>query len=32
MVIFFEILLVAAALLITWFALYTIYRVVSDGS
>jgi hypothetical protein len=31
-VIFFEILLVAAALLITWFALYTIYRVVSDGS
>jgi len=31
-VIFFEILLVVAAVLITWFALYTIYRVVTDGS
>jgi len=31
-VIFFEALLVIAAALITWFALYTIYRLVSDGS
>lgn len=31
-VIFFEILLVAAAVLITWFALYTIYRLVTDGA
>jgi len=31
-VIFFEALLVLAALLITWFALYTIYRLVTDES
>lgn len=30
MVLFFEIMLVAAALLITWFALYTLYRLVTD--
>lgn len=30
MVIFFELLLVLAALLITWFTLYTIYRLVTD--
>lgn len=32
MVIFFEVLLVLAALLITWFTLYTIYRLVTDES
>lgn len=31
-VIFFELLLVLAALLITWFTLYTIYRLVTDES
>jgi len=31
-VIFFEVLLVLAALLITWFTLYTIYRLVTDES
>lgn len=30
MVLFFEILLVAATVLITWFALYTLYRLVTD--
>ena len=30
MVLFFEILLVAATGLITWFALYTLYRLVTD--
>jgi hypothetical protein len=29
-VIFFEVLLVLAAVLITWFTLYTIYRLVAD--
>lgn len=32
MVIFFEVLLVLAALLIMWFTLYTIYRLVTDES
>ncbi|ABG96638.1 hypothetical protein CJ179_26105 [Rhodococcus sp. ACS1] len=32
MVIFFEVLLVLAAVLITWFSLYTIYRLVTDES
>ncbi|ALG83744.1 membrane protein [Gordonia phthalatica] len=32
MVIFFEILLAAASLLIIWFALYTVYRLVNDES
>lgn len=31
-VIFFEILLVLAAVLITWFALYVLYRLVTDES
>ncbi len=31
-VIFFEILLGLASLLIVWFALYTIYRLVTDES
>jgi hypothetical protein len=31
-VIFFEVLLVLAAVLITWFSLYTIYRLVTDES
>jgi hypothetical protein len=31
-VIFFEVLLVLAAILITWFSLYVVYRVVTDGS
>lgn len=30
MVLFFEIMLVAATLLITWFALYTLYRTITD--
>ena len=30
MVLFFEILLVAATGLITWFALYTLYRLITD--
>jgi hypothetical protein len=29
-VLFFEILLVAAAVVITWFALYALYRLVTD--
>ncbi len=31
-VLFFEILLVAAVVVITWFALYTLYRLVTDES
>ncbi|GAC48059.1 hypothetical protein GOACH_04_04570 [Gordonia aichiensis NBRC 108223] len=31
-VIFFEILLVLAAVAITWFALYVLYRLVTDES
>jgi hypothetical protein len=31
-VLFFEILLVAAVLVITWFALYAVYRLVTDES
>jgi len=31
-VIFFEILLVLAAVLITWFAVYVLYRLVNDES
>ncbi len=30
MVLFFEFLLVAATGLITWFALYTLYRLITD--
>ena len=29
-VLFFEILLVAAVVVITWFALYAVYRLVTD--
>jgi hypothetical protein len=29
-VLFFEIMLVAAVLVITWFALYALYRLVTD--
>lgn len=32
MVLFFEILLVAAVVLITWFALYAVYRLINDES
>ena len=32
MVLFFEILLVAAVVVITWFALYTLYRILTDES
>lgn len=32
MVLFFEILLALASILITWFALYVIYRLVTDES
>ncbi|KJR07755.1 membrane protein [Gordonia sp. QH-12] len=32
MVLFFEILLGLASLLIIWFALYTVYRLVNDES
>ncbi|MDH6198841.1 hypothetical protein M2272_005501 [Mycobacterium frederiksbergense] len=32
MVLFFEMLLVAAVVVITWFALYTLYRLVTDES
>ncbi len=32
MVLFFEIMLVAAVVVITWFALYTLYRLVTDES
>lgn len=31
-VLFFEFLLVAAVVVITWFALYAIYRLVTDES
>lgn len=30
MVLFFEILLVVAVVVITWFALYAIYRLITD--
>ncbi|KIU14157.1 membrane protein [Mycobacterium sp. ST-F2] len=30
MVLFFEILLVVASLAITWFALYALYRLITD--
>ncbi|OYN81676.1 hypothetical protein CG716_04745 [Mycolicibacterium sphagni] len=32
MVLFYEILLVATVVLITWFALYTLYRLITDES
>jgi hypothetical protein len=32
MVLFFETLLVLASLLITWFAVYVLYRLVTDES
>jgi hypothetical protein len=32
MVLFFEFLLAACTLLITWFALYAVYRLISDES
>lgn len=32
MVLFFEILLVLATVLITWFALYAVYRLITDES
>lgn len=31
-VLFFEIMLVVATLVITWFALYTLYRLITDES
>ncbi|EUA45571.1 putative membrane protein [Mycobacteroides abscessus 21] len=31
-VLFFEIMLVAAVLVITWFALYALYRLITDES
>ncbi|WP_293057031.1 hypothetical protein [Mycobacterium sp.] len=31
-VLFFEIMLVAAVVLITWFALYALYRLITDES
>jgi hypothetical protein len=31
-VLFFEVLLVAAVVVITWFALYALYRLISDDS
>jgi hypothetical protein len=31
-VLFFEILLVACSLVITWFALYAVYRLITDES
>ncbi len=31
-VLFFEILLILAAVLITWFGVYTLYRLVTDES
>jgi hypothetical protein len=31
-VLFFEVLLVGAVLVITWFALYALYRLISDDS
>ena len=30
MVLFFEIMLVVAVVVITWFALYTVYRLITD--
>lgn len=32
MVLFYELLLVAAVVVITWFALYALYRLVTDES
>lgn len=32
MVLFYELLLVACTVLITWFALYTLYRLITDES
>lgn len=32
MVLFFEIMLVAAVVVIAWFALYTLYRLITDDS
>ncbi|TFV57194.1 hypothetical protein E4P42_16330 [Mycobacterium sp. PS03-16] len=32
MVLFYELLLVACTLLITWFALYALYRLITDES
>ena len=32
MVLFFEILLVIAVIVITWFALYAVYRLITDES
>ncbi len=32
MVLFFEMLLVVATVLITWFALYAVYRLITDDS
>jgi hypothetical protein len=31
-VLFFELLLVAATVVITWFALYAVYRLITDES
>jgi hypothetical protein len=31
-VLFFEILLVVAAVVITWFAIYAVYRLITDES
>jgi hypothetical protein len=31
-ILFFEIMLVAAGVLISWFALYTLYRLITDES
>jgi len=31
-VLFFEVLLVGCVVVITWFALYTVYRLISDDS
>ncbi|KGI69858.1 hypothetical protein EV589_1234 [Mycobacterium sp. BK558] len=32
MVLFYELLLVAAVVVITWFALYALYRLITDES
>ncbi|KMV24280.1 hypothetical protein BMW24_005875 [Mycobacterium heckeshornense] len=32
MILFFEIMLVAAVVAIAWFALYTLYRLITDDS
>ena len=32
MVLFFELLLVAVTVLITWFAVYAVYRLITDES